>query len=490
MLLWRPLRSHYKFHELRSDLLRRSRVIAWRSAASPVRYSILSQHLSRRSMNAINSCNFSTTSTPSETDLQNLSTNVSPKHTEKNKESLIAIYRRIWRDYIFKSGEYLNNCQFLAIASCFIASKTIDAQSGFILKDIVNRISGIHTDPAIYSNIKSLIFLYGAIRIGASLLYNVGNFLTSLKSLKAYEGVTKQSFLSVLLSPFLFHTSKKTGTIIRSIERGTSGINSLVQLSIASILPTIYQISLVMGMVFFELGSIHALTILATTVLYSLFTCIMTHFRLKIRRKVIHHDNSASAYLTDTLINFEAVKIFQNSHFESQSHIKHIKNVVKWSKLQSLTLSALNAGQTAIFASGFTFCQYLTLNHILSGTLTVGDLVLINTLMWQLYSPLFYMGMLYRETSRSLVDISNLFSTLDDSKSKNISISIDYENNGPSTDRQTEAIKVSKEEFRQQPILLKDISLSYPEKKDVLKNFNFEITPKSKIGIVGLSGSG
>ena len=209
-----------------------------------------------------------------------------------------------------------------------------------------------------------------------------------------------------------FHLERQTGGLTRDIERGTRSIGSLISYTLYSILPTLVEISLVVGILLVKYEPSFAIITLVTLTLYITFTFKVTNWRTALRRQANELDSAANARAIDSLINYETVKYFNNEDFETRRYDTELK---KWTAAQitnQKSLSYLNMGQAAIIAVGVTAMMWRAASGVAEGRMTLGDLVLVNAFLIQLYMPLNFLGVVYREIRQSLTDIERMFELL------------------------------------------------------------------------------
>jgi ATP-binding cassette subfamily B protein len=269
-----------------------------------------------------------------------------------------------------------------------------------------------------------------------------------------------------------FHLERQTGSIIRDLERGTQSLSSLINYMIFIILPTIIEVILVGAILLITYDISFALIIFITIIVYILFTLKVTNWRMNFRHDMNRHDSAANSIAVDSLLNYETVKYFNNERYE----IKRYGDVLfKWetAAMQSMTtMSLLNFGQAIIITIGVTFIMIFASSGVVDGSMTLGDLVLINALMLQLFIPLNTLGIVYRQITYALADMDMLIKLLD----KKIEI-VDQK------DAKDLVIKSGNIKF-------KNVSFSYRKNRSILNNISLDIPAGKKVAIVGPSGAG
>ena len=269
-----------------------------------------------------------------------------------------------------------------------------------------------------------------------------------------------------------FHLEKQTGSIIRDLERGTQSLSSLINYMIFIILPTVIEVLLVGAILLVTYDINFTLITFSTIIIYILFTLKVTNWRMNFRHDMNRLDSEANSIAVDSLLNYETVKYFNNEKYE----IKRYSDVLfKWENaaMQSMTtMSLLNFGQAIIITIGVTFIMIFASSGVVDGSMTLGDLVLVNALMLQLFVPLNTLGIVYRQITYALADMNMLLKLLD----KNIEI-IDKE------DAKDLVVKSGNIKF-------KNVSFSYNDNRSILKNISLDVPAGKKIAIVGPSGAG
>jgi len=269
-----------------------------------------------------------------------------------------------------------------------------------------------------------------------------------------------------------FHLSRQTGGLTRAIDRGTKGISFLLTSMVFHILPTALEIGLVCGILTYQYGFQFAMITSATMVAYTAFTIMTTSWRTKFRKQANAADNVGATVAVDSLINYEAVKYFNNEKYELQRYDGALEDHQKASIKVATSLAFLNSGQSVIFSGALTAMMYLAADAVAKGTLTVGDLVMVNQLVFQLSVPLNFLGSVYRELRQSLLDMETLFNL----QKVNVKI-IEKANAKP--------LSLTGGEIR-----FENVTFGYRPDRPILQNLNMTIPAGKKVAIVGPSGCG
>lgn len=317
------------------------------------------------------------------------------------------------------------------------------------------------------------IFAYGATRIGATFFQEFRNAVFASVSQKAIRRVAGNVFEHLLKLDLNFHLSRQTGGLTRAIDRGTKGISFLLTSMVFHIIPTALEISLVCGILTWQYGWQFAAITAGTMAAYSWFTISTTAWRTKFRKQANAADNKGATVAVDSLINYEAVKYFNNEAFESKRYDAALRSYEDASIKVATSLAYLNSGQNLIFSSALTAMMYMAAQGVATGSLTVGDLVMVNQLVFQLSVPLNFLGSVYRELRQSLLDMETLFNL------QKVNVAI-------------------KEKPNAQPLLLnkggeirfENVSFGYRPDRPILQGLNLTIPAGKKVAIVGPSGCG
>lgn len=322
------------------------------------------------------------------------------------------------------------------------------------------------------------ICAFGAIRLFAEFLNESRNALFSTVSVMSIRRVSKDLFQKLHNLPLQWHLSKRTGAVVKAIDRGTRGANQLLKASVFNIFPTLVEMSLVYYILFMNCGADYANLALATCGVYAGFTIRTTSWRTPFRRQMNQADNEAGNLAVDSLTNYETVKLFNNEKFEADRYDQQLKKYAKANQKVEYSLAFLNFGQQAILTSGMFGLMYLAGTGIINGTQTIGDLVMVNGLLFQLSRPLGFLGSTYRDMDQSLTDLKHMMAIMELETLKNKENAIS-------------ASSVIDPTGQVQPTInFENIQFGYDSSKELFSNLNFEIKSGQKVAIVGGSGSG
>ena len=318
-----------------------------------------------------------------------------------------------------------------------------------------------------------LLVAYGLLRLSTSLFTE----LRELVFAKATEGAARRISLEVFghlhALSLRFHLERQTGGMTRDIERGTRAVHSLISYSLYSIVPTLIEVTLVLTLLATKFDVMFAWITLTALVVYITFTVTVTHWRTRFRREMNELDSKAHTRAVDSLLNYETVKYFNNEGFETRRYDESLDRLRQASLKSQRSLSLLNTGQQTIIAVGLIAMLWRATEGVVAGRMTVGDLVMVNAFMIQLYIPLNFLGVIYREIKQSLTDLDKMFTLM-------------------TRDREVADAPDAR------PLLLKgapsvrfdQVQFAYDPSRPILHDLSFEIPAGQTVAVVGPSGSG
>ncbi|KAJ5217395.1 hypothetical protein N7468_010403, partial [Penicillium chermesinum] len=357
----------------------------------------------------------------------------------------------------------------------YLWPKILNVEVPFYFKSIVDsmNVDFASIGGTAYTVAGSMIIAYGVTRIGATLFQELRNAVFASVAQKAIRKVASNVFEHLLRLDLNFHLSRQTGGLTRAIDRGTKGISFLLTSMVFHVVPTALEISLVCGILTYQYGYKFAAITATTMVAYTAFTITTTAWRTKFRRQANAADNRGATVAVDSLINYEAVKYFNNEKFEVARYDKALKIYEDASIKVTTSLALLNSGQNMIFSTALAAMMYLAADGVATGTLTVGDLVMVNQLVFQLSVPLNFLGSVYRELRQSLLDMETLFNL------QKVNVTIQEKPNAKPLELK-----------RGGEIRFENVTFGYHPDRPILKNATFTIPAGSKFAIVGPSGCG
>ena len=315
-----------------------------------------------------------------------------------------------------------------------------------------------------------LIIIYGVLRFLSTGFAELREFVFVKVTYNAVSEIALKVFQNLHQLSLSFHLSKKTGSLTRELERGIRGISTIVNFTLYSVLPTFFEVVFVASWLAINYEPFFAIIILSTIFLYAIFTIYVTNWRIMLRRNMNESDAEANATVVDSLMNYETVKYFNNEEFEERRYKNKLLIWQKAAEKSQGSLSVLNLGQAVIISFSAVLILLLAYSQFTKGFMTIGDLVLINAFLIQLFLPLNFLGVLYRELKQSLVDIEKMFGLINEEPD----------------------IK-DKANFKKIPdsatLNFENVSFSYGSRL-ILKDLNFTLQPGKTTAIVGYSGGG
>lgn len=358
-----------------------------------------------------------------------------------------------------------------------IGSKLLNVQVPFFFKSIIDEMNVDWSDQlgTLGTVMGTMIIAYGGARFGAVLFGELRNAIFASVAQLAIKRVANNTFKHLLDMDLQFHLSRQTGGLTRAIDRGTKGISYVLSAMVFHIIPISFEISVVCGILTYNYGLSFAAVTLMTMIGYSIFTIKTTAWRTGFRRQANNADNQAASVALDSLINYESVKYFNNEAYQCSKYNNSLTSYQNASIKVATSLAFLNAGQNLIFTLALTAMMYMGCQGVATGALSVGDLVLINQLVFQLSVPLNFLGSVYRELKQSLLDMENLFQL------QNYDIKVKSKPG---------AGNLSLNPLRPGEIRFENVTFGYHPDRPILKNASFTIPPGQKVAIVGPSGSG
>ena len=351
-----------------------------------------------------------------------------------------------------------------------IAAKGATLLMPWALKEIIDAVDA-SINPLLSVPV-ALLIAYGLLRFASVFFGEVRDALFGRVTEHAMRHIGLKVFKHLHSLELAFHLDRQTGGISRDIERGTSGLSFLMRFLMFNIVPTLFEI-ITVAIIFATLFSPwFALVTVIAVAIYIAFTVIVTQWRNRFIREANTADNNSNTRAIDSLLNYETVKYFNNEQYEATTYDSFL---AKWEQARlknRLSLLALNSGQALIIAAAITALMWLGASSVVNKELTIGELVMINAYMIQLFLPLNFLGFVYREIRRALTDLENMLGLLN----RKAAIS---------DDKDAKPLKATKAAIR-----FENVSFSYDKQRPILNNLSFEVTSGSKVAIVGASGAG
>lgn len=350
----------------------------------------------------------------------------------------------------------------------------------FTFKWAIDALTGADTAPVQSSNwmmwlIASPVIMtlsYGAIRVLMAVFTQWRDGIFAKVAMHAVRKLAYRTFVHMHELSLRFHLERKTGGLTRVLERGREGIEVIVRMVILQLVPTVVELLLVMGVLLWQFDWRYVLVVAATVVFYMYYTYIATEWRIEIRRRMNESDTEANTKAIDSLLNYETVKYFGAEAREADRYDRTVERFERASVKTYTSLAVLNAGQAIIFTFGLTATMLMCAFGVRSGTHTVGDFVMINAMMIQLYQPLNFMGMVYREIKQAVIDIEKMFGVL---------------NRDPEVKDSPGARPLV---VASGAIRFDDVRFAYDPQRPILKGLSFEVPAGKTVAVVGPSGAG
>ncbi len=355
-----------------------------------------------------------------------------------------------------------------------LGAKLANVGVPLLLKNLVDRLApSAGSAQALMVVPLGLLLAYGLLRLSTSLFTELRELVFAKATEGAARRISLQVFAHLHALSLRFHLERQTGGMTRDIERGTRAVHSLISYSLYSIIPTLIEVALVLTLLATKFDVAFAWITLVALVVYVTFTVTVTHWRTRFRREMNELDSKAHTRAIDSLLNFETVKYFNNEAFETRRYDESLDRLRSVAVKAQRSLSFLNAGQQTIIATGLIVMLWRATEGVVEGRMTVGDLVMVNAFMIQLYIPLNFLGVIYREIKQSLTDLDKMFNLME--REREVADAPDAK-----------------------PLLLKGppsvrfdhVNFAYDADRPILHDLSFEIPAGQTVAVVGPSGSG
>jgi ATP-binding cassette, subfamily B, heavy metal transporter len=361
----------------------------------------------------------------------------------------------------------------LVALACLVAAKLANVGVPLVLKSLVDALQLKPGDPRSLLVVPAALLLaYGALRLSVTLFTELREFLFYPVAARVARTVSLQTFEHLLALSLRFHLERQTGGVSRDIERGSRAIHSLLNFFIYNILPTLVEIGLVIVLLASRFDAWFAGITLGALAAYIAYTVSVTEWRTHFRRAMNEQDSRANTRAVDALINYETVKYFSNERFEQARYDENLQRLETASVKSQTSLSVLNLGQSLIIAVAVTLLVWRATLGVVDGRLTLGDLVLVNALMIQLYVPLNFLGVIYREIKQATVDMEKMFALLGQHREI------------------ADAPGAVPLVVRQGALRFEQVSFAYDPARPILHDVSFEVPAGKTVAVVGASGAG
>ena len=378
--------------------------------------------------------------------------------------------------------------------SFMVGAKLANVSVPLLLKQLVDSMSFKPGDPAVVLVVPlGLLMAYGALRLSTSLFTELREIVFAKATQGAARSIALETFQHLHALSLRFHLERQTGGMTRDIERGVRGIESLISFSLFSIVPTLLEVVMVLSILAVKFDVWFAWITLAALVFYIVFTVLVTEWRTKFRREANDFDSAAHSKAIDSLLNYETVKYFNNEQFEARRYDVNLERLRLARLKNQTTLSILNTGQQLIIAIGLVAMLWRATQGVVDGRMTLGDLVMVNAFMIQLYIPLNFLGVIYREIKQSLTDLDKMFTLME--REREVA---DLPGALPLTFSALAGASAAipsllPDEARgaiNADVRFEDVRFAYEPARPILHNISFEIPAGKTVAVVGPSGSG
>lgn len=350
-----------------------------------------------------------------------------------------------------------------------LLAKLANVSVPLLLKEVVDQLS---PEKQLIMLPLALLIAYGLLRLSAVLFTELRDVVFVKVTRRATRQIALKVFKYLHDLSLSFHLKRQTGGISREIERGTRGISILLTYSLFSIIPVIFEFILVALILLNKFDWRFAVITFSAVITYLVYTFFVSEWRMNIRKIANEWDTQSNSHAVDSLLNYETVKYFNNESFETKRYDAYLQKFERADVKTETSLGFLNIGQSVIIAFAVTALMIMTAQGVVDNEMSIGDLVLVNGLLIQLYIPLNFMGMVYREIKQAFIDMDKMFSLLEEK---------------PEVEDALDAVELKS---RSISIEFRDVSFSYNGKHEVLRNINFRAFPNETLAIVGSSGSG
>jgi len=371
----------------------------------------------------------------------------------------------------------------IAALAFMVGAKVANVGVPVLLKNLVDAMSFKPGDPAAVLVVPmGLLLAYGLLRLSTSFFTELRELVFAKATQGAARSIALETFQHLHALSLRFHLERQTGGMTRDIERGVRGIESLISYSLYSIVPTLIEVTLVLSILAIKFDAWFAWITIVALVVYIFFTVSITEWRTKFRREANEFDSAAHTKAVDSLLNYETVKYFNNEGFEARRYDESLEKLRRARLKSQTTLSMLNTGQQLIIAIGLVAMLWRATEGVVQGRMTLGDLVMVNAFMIQLYIPLNFLGVLYREIKQSLTDLDKMFVLMEKERevadkpgAPSLPPLPGEGRGGGSTDWS---------------VRFESVSFSYEPARQILHHVSFEIPAGKTVAVVGPSGSG
>jgi len=401
--------------------------------------------------------------------------NQPPRKSARREATLAETVRHLW-PYVWPKDRVDLKLRVIGAMGLLLAAKIVTILVPYSFKwatDSLTDPASAHVPlPAILAGPVAICVIYGLLRSFMQFFTQGRDALFAAVSMHAVRRIANEVFVHLHSLSLRFHLERKTGGLTRVLERGREAIQQIVRMSMLTGVPTVVEFAMILGVFYFAFDWRYMLTVMVMIVVYLWFTTVATNWRINIRRDMNESDTDANVKAIDSLLNFETVKYFSAEAREAARYDKSMARYEKNSISSYISLAVLNSGQGFIFAVSLSIIMIFCVIGIRNGTNTIGDFVLLNGLMIQLYQPLNFMGMVYREIRQAVIDIEQMFDVLSEN---------------PEIKDKPDAKPLV---VAQGGIRFDNVHFAYDPARPILKGVSFEVPAGKTVAVVGPSGAG
>ncbi|KAJ2781834.1 Iron-sulfur clusters transporter atm1, mitochondrial [Coemansia javaensis] len=387
--------------------------------------------------------------------------------------------------YVWPRGDWATRSRVIAALALMVGSKVLNVQVPILFKGIVDTLNVdlAATGGTLSTVATAMLIGYGAARLGSAAFQELRNAIFASVQQSAVRSLALNVYRHLLSLDIGFHLSRETGGLTRAIDRGTKGISFILSSLVMHMVPTLLEIGIVAGILAHQFGPQYAVVTVATMAVYIGFTLAVTQWRTRFRRQMNVADNQAATVAVDSLLNYESVKYFNAEEYQAQKYDRALAKYQQAALKTAGSLAVLNAGQNAIFSAALAAMMYMAAQGVAAGSLSVGDIVMINGLVFQLSMPLNFLGSVYREMNQAVIDMDTLFglerlqpAIADAPDARPLALS--SSGSSSSSSGGGGGIRFNR------------VSFGYIPGRPILRDLSFEIPPGARVAFVGPSGCG
>jgi ATP-binding cassette, subfamily B, heavy metal transporter len=374
--------------------------------------------------------------------------------------------------YLWPVGDFKSRSRVVLAMLCMVIAKFAVIYVPILFGEAIDSLPGLAAAGPMAALPLGLILAYGGARVASLAFGELRDAIFASVGQSAIRAIALETFRHLHQLSLRFHLERQTGGLTRFIERGTKAIDTLLRFTLFAILPTIIEIVLVFALLWSLLDIWFALVTITTVVLYVTYTILVTSWRIKLRRRMNDADQRANTRAVDSLLNYETVKYFGNEEHEAQRFDVSLRRYEKAAVANGQSLGLLNVGQSFVISAGLTIIMVMAASGIADGSMTVGDFVMVNTYLIQLYQPLGFFGFAYREIKQALVDMERMF---------------DLRRVEPEVEDKPGALALV---VTGGAVEFDNVEFGYDPRRPILMGVSFTVPPGKTVAVVGPSGAG